>query len=145
MSMPMEYPASRNPASPRIDLADPAERSRLGPAGLRAFFKLVSIWKLGSEEGRALLGGISNGTWYKWRSSQAQRLDVDTLTRISLLISIYKSLHLLHSNELADEWPRLANTNRLFDGATPVEAMIAGGIPMMLAVRRLLDARRGGV
>jgi hypothetical protein len=33
----------------------------------------------------------------------------------------------------------------LFGGKTPVEAMISGGIPTMLDVRRYVDAVRGGL
>ena len=52
---------------------------------------------------------------------------------------------MLHKTELADEWVNLPNTNRIFSGATPLAYMIKGGIPAMQTVRRLLDARRGGM
>jgi hypothetical protein len=38
----------------------------------------------------------------------------------------------------------LPNTNPLFNGATPLDVMLRGGIPAMERVRALLDARRGG-
>ena len=71
-------------------------------------------------------------------------LDMDRLTRISCLVGIYKALHIVYGDKLADQWVSLPNTNALFAGRTPLQAMLAGGIPVMQTVRRLLDARRGG-
>jgi hypothetical protein len=39
----------------------------------------------------------------------------------------------------------LANQNPIFHGSTPLEYMLRGGIPAIALVRRLLDARRGGI
>jgi hypothetical protein len=39
----------------------------------------------------------------------------------------------------------LPNTNVIFGGRTPLDYMAAGGLLAMQTVRRLLDARRGGV
>jgi hypothetical protein len=33
---------------------------------------------------------------------------------------------------MADPWPRLANSGLPFENRSPIEAMIAGGIPLML-------------
>jgi hypothetical protein len=71
-------------------------------------------------------------------------LDADRLTRVSLLIGIFKALHVLYSGKLADRWVQLPNTNRIFAGATPLEYMMRGGLPAIQTVRRLLDARRAG-
>ena len=71
-------------------------------------------------------------------------LDTDRLTRISYVIGIYKALHGLHGDALADEWVRLPNRNPIFAGQTPLAFMIRGGLPAMQTVRRLLDARRAG-
>jgi hypothetical protein len=37
------------------------------------------------------------------------------------------------------------NTNRIFGGGTPLAYMMKGGVPALQVVRRLLDARRGGM
>jgi hypothetical protein len=50
----------------------------------------------------------------------------------------------LYSDQLADEWVHLPNSNPLFGGEPPLEVMLRGGIPAMERVRALLDARRGG-
>jgi hypothetical protein len=64
---------------------------------------------------------------------------------VSYLLGIYTALRALHQGELADRWVRRPNTNVLFDGRTPIDTMITGGIPAMAEVRALLDARRGGL
>jgi Protein of unknown function (DUF2384) len=38
----------------------------------------------------------------------------------------------------------LPNTNPIFGGETPLTYMTKGGVPAMLRVRQLVDARRGG-
>jgi len=72
-------------------------------------------------------------------------LDADRLLRISYLIGIFKALNILHSPALADEWVQLPNANRIFGGLTPLAYMLKGGVTAMQTVRRLLDARRGGM
>jgi hypothetical protein len=64
---------------------------------------------------------------------------------VSALIGIYKGLHLLFADSMADRWPRLANKGPLFNRETPIQAMIEGGIPHMIEVRRYIDAVRGGL
>ena len=72
-------------------------------------------------------------------------LSQDQLTRISALIGVYKGLHLLFVDAMADRWPRLPNRGPLFAGLSPIDSMIRGGIPQMLDVRRYVDAVRGGL
>jgi hypothetical protein len=72
-------------------------------------------------------------------------LEVDRITRISYLIGIYKALHILYGDALADQWAGLPNRNRIFAGRTPLAYMLGGGLLAMQTVRKLLEARRGGV
>lgn len=146
MSAPrLTYPATRYDPSPLVDLTAREERERLSPGALGAFFNLMARWRVRDEDARALLGGISNGPYYQLKKRPRRTLDADTLLRISYLVGIFKALHILHSEPLADEWVRLPNTNRIFDGRTPLAYMAQGGMPAMQTVRRLLDARRGGL
>jgi hypothetical protein len=62
-----------------------------------------------------------------------------------LLVGIFKALNILYSRDLADAWIQLANANTIFAGATPLSYMLKGGLPAMIRVRQLLDARRGGL
>jgi hypothetical protein len=85
--------------------------------------------------------GVSLGTWDEIRSSRwSKSLSQDQLTRTSALIGVFKGLNLLFDQAMADRWPRLRNTEPLFQNLSPVEAMIEGGIPFMLEVRRHVDA-----
>lgn len=127
------------------NLANPADRRRLTPAALRGFLRLAELWDLDAAEATALLGDISERSWYRLRRQQGEMLSQDVLMRISLLVGIYKALHLLFSEPLADEWVRLDNSGPLFAGQAPLQFMIRGGIPAMLRVRQHLDALRGGL
>jgi hypothetical protein len=61
-----------------------------------------------------------------------------------LLIGIFKSLNILFSRKLANQWVSRPNSNSLFHNEPPRILMTLGGVPGMLTVRRLLDNRRGG-
>ena len=144
MALHAEYPATRYEPSPLADLTTKAERERLSPSAVRAFFNVVARWSVRDEDAKLLLGGISNGPYYAMKKDPDRVLDSDRLLRISYLIGIFKALNILYSRKLADAWIRLPNSNRIFGGQPPLAYMIRGGLPAMQTVRRLLDARRGG-
>ncbi len=144
MRSPLRYPDTRYVPPLVVDLADRAERERLSPSAVRAFFNIMDRWKVKDEDARALLGGMSNGPFYEMKKDPARTLDVDRLTRISYLVGIFKALSILYDEELADAWVQRPNTNAIFEGATPLAYMVRGGLPAMQTVRRLLDARRAG-
>ena len=126
------------------NLSDPSTRERLSPAGIKAFLRIAERWGVRDQESRELLGGISSGTFYGLKKTPGARaLDQDTLTRISLLIGIFKALNILYSQRLADSWMTLPNSNPMFRGSTPLAYVLRLGQPGMMQVRQLLDARRG--
>ena len=139
----LAYPTTRYSPSPLVDLRAREERARLRPAALRGFFNLVARWQVRDEDARALLGGVSNGPFYEWKKRPERVLDADTLLRVSYVVGIFKALHVLHAEPLADRWVQLPNANPIFGGETPLAYMRRGGIPALQTVRRLLDARRG--
>lgn len=130
--------------TPLINLTDRKERERLSPSAIRAFFNIMEKWSIRDADARDLLGGVSNGVFYEMKKKPDRVLDVDRLTRISLLVGIFKSLNILYPEELADVWITLPNSNRIFGGGTPLSYMVRGGLAGILTVRRLVDARRGG-
>jgi uncharacterized protein (DUF2384 family) len=73
----------------------------------------------------------------------AGTLSQDQLTRISYIVGIYKALHILLPQELADRWVTQPNDNPFFGGQTPLDTIIRRGIPGLQQVRSLLDAARG--
>jgi uncharacterized protein (DUF2384 family) len=126
------------------DLTDAATRKRLSPAAIAVFFQIVEKWDVKNEEAMLLLGGISHGRYYALKKTGRGVLTQDELTRVSLLIGIFKALNILFQQRLANQWMSRPNSNPLFHDAPPLETIKNGGVPGMLEVRRLLDARRGG-
>jgi hypothetical protein len=130
-------------ASP--DLSHPPTRVRLSAAAIKGFLRIMEKWAIKDPDARQLLGGLSSGSYYGLKKEPKHRtLDQDTLTRISLLVGIFKALNILYSPALADAWITLPNRNPMFKGMSPLAYMIQRGQPGMLHVRQLLDARRGG-
>lgn len=140
----LTYPSTLYAPPALPDLSRIEERRRLSPAALRAFFNIMERWGVRDEDARQLLGGVSNGAYYQLKQNPKRMLEQDRLLRVSYLVGIFKSLNILYGERLADCWVRLANTNPLFAGRTPLAYMLQGGTPAMEIVRRLLDARRGG-
>jgi hypothetical protein len=127
-----------------VDLSAKENQARLSPAAIKGLIGVASHWKLRDEDTRELLGGMSSGSFYDLKSGSRKILNADQLTRISLLIGIYKALNILYSPTLADAWIAMPNTNPMFAGDTPLNYVKRDGIPAFLRVRQLLDARRGG-
>ena len=131
---PLPPPIADCPPPIAQDLADVEVRQRLSPAALAAFDRIVELWQISPSDAQHLLG----------TTTLAGPLPQETLTRISLLIGIFKALNILFSEPLADRWINLPNRNPIFRGATPLAHMLRGGLPSVLETRRLLDSRRGG-
>lgn len=121
------------------------DRGRLTGAAVKAVLRLADAWGISNAEGAALLG-VSPSTWDRMKAGTWEgTLSQDQLTRASALIGLFKGLHLLFANDLADRWPKLENRAPVFDRLSPVDAMIRGGIPRMLEARQYIDALRGGL
>ena len=121
------------------------DRARLTPVALKAFVALSEQWGLTGAEAAALLG-VSESTWDRIkRGTWDQPLSQDQMTRASAAIGIYKGLKLLFADDMSERWLKLPNSGPIFQRKTPIEAMIEGGIPAMLEVRRYIDAVRGGL
>jgi len=121
------------------------DRERLTPTAIRAVKSVAAQWALKGDEASALLG-VSPSTWDRMNAGRWDKsLSQDQLTRISAIVGIFKGLHLLFADSMADRWVRLRNKGPLFENRTAIEAMIEGGIPLMLDVRRHVDALRGGL
>jgi hypothetical protein len=134
------------PPAPSPNLAQVETRDRLTPAAVDGIVRLAEIWRLTSAETCALLGDVSERTWFRMKKGDwTGTLSQDVLTRISAIVGLFKGLRLLFSEPLCDEWVRLPNKGALYRGRRPLDVMIEGGIPMMLEVRRHIDALRGGL
>jgi hypothetical protein len=127
------------------DLTDSKVREQLSGSAIKAFVRIAGKWDLTESQARGLLGGIASSTFHAWKHEpKTQKLSQDTLLRISLVIGIYKALHIYFGEEWADRWVTLDNRGSMFNGTAPLEYMIRQGQPGMSQVRRMLDAWRGG-
>ena len=144
----MESPVRRaaavgDPGNLRIR-PEPDVRKRLSGPALRTFFNIAASWQLSVAEQRALLGWPAASTYHKYKARDHGALSYDTLTRLSLILGIYKSLQVLYPDRpLADAWMRMPNSNPAFGGTTPLSLAVNAGIDGLYRIRRLLDARRG--
>lgn len=121
-------------------LSDPA---RIGTV-VQALVRLSDEWSLTNAEAAALVD-VPTATWGRMKAGAFRgNLDQDKMMRASLLIGIYKGLRILFNGPLQAGWPKQPNTGPGFGGQPPVARMIVGGIPAMMAVRRHIDALRGG-
>ncbi|EQD62830.1 hypothetical protein B2A_02654 [mine drainage metagenome] len=129
----------------RQNFAAESDRKRLSPTAIRAVRNVAKQWGITGAEMASLLG-VSTSTWDRMSAgSWDGELSQDQLTRVSALVGLFKGLHLLFADDMADRWVRLRNRGMLFENRTPIEAMIEGGIPLMIDVRRHVDALRGGM
>ncbi len=140
------YPAYAAPgyqfdAAP--DLSRLETRERLSQSAIDGFFAIMDKWQIPIERAGELLGGMPRSTVYKLRTA-AGTLRQDELTRISYIVGIYKALHILLPDDLADHWVTQPNDNLLFRGQAPMDYMVREGIPGLQQVRSLVDAERGG-
>jgi hypothetical protein len=126
------------------NLFDAGTRRRLSAPGFRAFVGVADKLDLSVQQRRILLGDIAESTYHKWRSGAVTELTADTLTRISLVLGIFKALRLLFAaDDAAFRWLRSANRDLPFAGRSPQEVILEGPQDNLFAVRRYLDAWRG--
>jgi hypothetical protein len=125
--------------------ANESDRRRLTATAIKAIVRLTAAWGTGNAEAATLLG-VSESTWDRIKAGRWDSvLSQDQLTRASALIGIFKGLHLLFADSMADRWPSLPNRGPIFARQSPIAAMIEGGIPRMLETRQYIDALRGGL
>ena len=127
------------------NLANAEVRGRLSASALKAFANIAAKWGLNEAQSRGLLGGVASSTFHAWKTNpKGRKLDQDSLTRISLVVGIYKALNIYFGKPWADRWVALENRGPLFAGGRPIDYMLRHGQPGMVEVRRMLDAWRGG-
>ena len=114
-------------------------------AVVKAVVRTAEAWGLTNLEAASLFD-VPMATWSRMKAGNYKgNLDQDKVTRASLMIGLYKGLRLLFNGPLTYGWPKTGNSEPEFNGKTPVEAMIEGGIPSMMRARQHIDALRGGM
>ena len=75
---------------------DPEMRRRLSAPAMRTFLNVCEAWNLRVNQQRGLLGWPAPSTYHKYKAGQTGTLSFDMLSRISLVLGIYKALHILY-------------------------------------------------
>lgn len=118
------------------------DSAQVAQTSLKAFFNICEKWGLTTDEAIRLLGEPSKGTFFKWKRGEASKLTRDQLTRISIVLGVYKALRILFPTaEQAHAWINKPNSH--FGGRPAREQFCKGSIISMLDLRRYLDAVRG--
>jgi Protein of unknown function (DUF2384) len=144
-SAALSYRAAPEVAPPPQTFSREADRARLTASALVALRSIARAWGLTGPEAAVLLG-TSESTWDRikagtWRGVLSQ----DQFMRVSAVIGVFRGLHLLFADEMADRWVRLRNSGPLFGNLSPIEAMMERGIPGLIEIRQHVDALRGGL
>ncbi|KTC66328.1 Protein of uncharacterised function (DUF2384) (plasmid) [Legionella adelaidensis] len=105
-----------------------------------SLINLVKRFDLKESEARILMGDMPRSTY----TTHSAKLNRDQKERVSYLLGIYKSLRILFDDaEQARTWINRENTLAPFNGLTPKEYMLEGGVVRLADVRRFLDFWRG--
>lgn len=140
------------PAPQHLDRSrfSPENRRRLSAPGMRTFLAIADLWGLDETQRLLVLGYPARSTFHRWarvaREHGSFTLDVDTLARISAVLGIHQALGVLHESEREGvAWLRRPHGATLFGGRPPLELVTSGTQDGLMAVRRFLDAARGGL
>lgn len=123
--------------------ASPQDLSHLTAPGIRAFTRITQAWGLTVEEQMDLLGVESQAVYTSWQSAQDAPLSRDQMERLSHVLGIYASVHLLLPDAQADAWAKKPNEALPFEGRPALDLMRQGTRGLAL-VRAYLQAQVEG-
>ena len=110
----------------------------------KSFSNLVQRFDFKEREALILLGDMPRSSYMKGMSEGSTNLDRDKRDRVSYLLGIYKGLRLLFDDSTqAVTWINRENSLPPFNGMTPKEYMLEGGVVRLAEVRQFLDFWRG--
>jgi hypothetical protein len=137
-------------AGPAPGRFSPENRRRLSAPAFRTFLAIADLWGLNEEQRRLVLGYPSRSTFHNWAKQAREHgsfvLDLDALLRISAVFGIHQALGVLFGDEKAGvAWLKGPHDAPLFGGQAPLALVTSGTQDGLMAVRRFLDASRGGL
>jgi hypothetical protein len=116
-----------------------------GPSA-ESFFRIADRWGPNTEEQMTLIGITARSTFFSWKKDSQAVLSQDTLERISHILGIYKTLHILLPDESsADAWIKQANKDPPFGGRSALQHMLSGQVADLFVVRQYLDSQLGAL
>ena len=136
------------PARP-LDLTDQSDRRRISFGALQAYTRIMENWGVTQQDAASLLGGMSLATYRRHLSKVLDKnkdvatLSQDEIIRISYITGIEKALRIVFSKPNAHKWFKEKNTGPLFEGQSPLDYALAGGIVALDQTRQLVDSYRG--
>lgn len=128
----------------------PLTRRRLSAPGLRTFLAIADLWGMTERQRRLVLRCPSPLSYRSWvriaRTHSVLTLNVDVLTRISMVLGIHQALGVLFQTE-ADRvaWLRGPHQAPVFGGRPPLALITGRDKDSLLAVRRFLEAACTGL
>lgn len=130
-------PQSAEPGAREGGRAEPTQA-----AALDAFFEIAERWNLSTDQQIALLGSPGRSTFFKWKK-EGGNLPNDTMERLSHLLSIWKALRILFTqDDRGEAW--IHRPNAYWDERSALDIMLGGQMADILQVRQYVDAQRGG-
>lgn len=120
------------------------DKERIDKAAGVEFMKVVNAWQLDDSQARRLLG-ISRTLFNQLREGERVLLEPDKLTKISLLVAIFKGLNVLYGSRRGEKWVHRPNSNPLFNGNEPLKYMLKEGVEGLIKVRELVGVWSGYV
>lgn len=126
------------------------DRRRLSAPALRTFLAIAGLWRLTGEQQRLILGSPSRSAYSRWRKRVREHreitLEENVLIRISAVLGIHQGLGELFADELEGvAWLRKPHGATSFGGNPPINLIADGSLDGPMAVRRFIDAARGGL
>lgn len=130
-------PINSTPSIPEVPTVTDQEALALA----RATTNLVERWGLSDKEARRLLGGMTSGTWARWKQGDIGRISRDLRARMAILMGIHVGLRYLFADPARGyDWIR--KPNGIFGGRCALDIMMRGDITDLIDVRDYLHAER---
>lgn len=111
---------------------------------LKAYARIASAWSLTLREAAELADLPASTLKRAKKQDYADDLTRDQMLCLSALTGLYQARELYFNPPISRQWVKLPNQGPEFAGQRPIDAMIAGGLPKILRVRRYVDALHGG-
>jgi len=105
---------------------------------LKVFFKIMVTWGVSEKKQMILIGQPSNFLFNQWQQGVVDILPNDTFERVSYIIGIYKTLHILFpETKQADGW--ISRPNSFFCGDSGLDFILKDSLTNLSYVRKYLD------
>ncbi len=114
-------------------------KTRLNEVALNSFCNICDEWKISDSDRIKLAGCALYSTQSPLKNAKTQELPHETLERISHILGIYKSLHIIFINrDQANSW--ISRSNSDFNNKSALQVMLCEEVTGIIRVRSYLEA-----